>query len=75
MNRIVRENYPVADLPEDLREGFAPDARVTVTIIVKAETIGPERSFTNLMTLLSPPWLTSAEIASQLDDLREDRDL
>ena len=31
MNRIVRENYPVADLPENLREGFGL-TDVTVTI-------------------------------------------
>ena len=26
MNRIVREHYPVAELPEDLRDGFGLDA-------------------------------------------------
>jgi hypothetical protein len=32
MNKIVRENYPVANLPEDLREGFAADETVRVVI-------------------------------------------
>ena len=37
MNRIVRENYPVADLPEDLREGLAVDgiARVVVELALQ----------------------------------------
>ncbi|CDZ57932.1 hypothetical protein [Neorhizobium galegae] len=35
MNKIVREHYPVANLPEDLREGLATDA--TVKIVVEVE--------------------------------------
>jgi hypothetical protein len=33
MNKVVREHYPVEKLPEDLRGGFPPDARVRVTIV------------------------------------------
>ncbi len=75
MNRIVRENYPVADLPEDLREGFALDAQVTVTITGMPETIVKGPRLGASMKLLSPPWLTSEEINAQIDELREDRDL
>lgn len=32
MNKIVREHYPAAKLPEDLRPSDDPAARVTVTI-------------------------------------------
>ncbi len=32
MNKIVREHYPVAKLPDDLRPSGDPGARVTVTI-------------------------------------------
>jgi hypothetical protein len=32
MNKIVREHYPAAQLPEDLRPNDDPNARVTVTI-------------------------------------------
>ncbi|SMF38788.1 hypothetical protein SAMN02982989_1671 [Xaviernesmea oryzae] len=32
MNKIVREHYPVANLPEDLREGLEKDATVRVVI-------------------------------------------
>ncbi len=74
MNRIVRANYPVADLPENLREGFALDAEVTVTIEVMPEGFEPA-SLDDLMKLPSPPWLTREKIIAQIDELREDRDL
>ena len=32
MNKIVREHYPVAKLPEDLREGLDPDGTAVVTV-------------------------------------------
>lgn len=40
MNKIVREHYPAAQLPEDLRPSDNPDARVTVII---EEEMRPER--------------------------------
>ncbi|MFI4995942.1 MAG: hypothetical protein ACHQAQ_09180 [Hyphomicrobiales bacterium] len=30
--KIVREHYPIAKLPEDLREGLDPDAMAVVTV-------------------------------------------
>ncbi len=33
MNRIVKEHSPAENLPEDLREGRAPGAEVTVAIV------------------------------------------
>ncbi len=38
MNRIVKEHYPASKLPEDLREGLAPGAEVTVTVEVLEES-------------------------------------
>jgi putative heme iron utilization protein len=32
MNKIVREHYPVSNLPEDLRVGFSGEATVRVVI-------------------------------------------
>ncbi len=32
MNKIVRDHYPVAKLPEDLREGFSQSGTVKVVI-------------------------------------------
>lgn len=44
MNKIIREHYPAAKLPEDLRPSGDPNARVTITI---EEEEKPE----NVMTL------------------------
>jgi hypothetical protein len=33
MNKIVREHYAVAKLPEDLREGLDPEGTVTITVV------------------------------------------
>jgi hypothetical protein len=38
MNRIIREHYPAANLPEDLREGLAQDATVRVVVEVEEST-------------------------------------
>ena len=47
MNKLVREHYPVSNLPEDLREGFGADASARVTIIAdeadEAEASHPTR--------------------------------
>ena len=39
MNKIIRGNYPAAQLPEDLRPNDDPNARVTITI--EEEEQGP----------------------------------
>ena len=36
MNRIVRAHFPVEKLPQELREGLEPNARVTITIEAEA---------------------------------------
>jgi hypothetical protein len=41
MNRIIREHYPAANLPEDLREGLAKDA--TVKVVVEVEPSAQQR--------------------------------
>jgi hypothetical protein len=51
MNRIVKEHYPVEKLPEDLREGFEPDALVTLTIEPDAQTaVTGEQAFQRLLS-------------------------
>jgi hypothetical protein len=75
MNKIIRENYPVSKLPEDLRPTNDPAARVKVTI--EEETIGEEQPPEKVMTLEEicalrrPPYRTKEEIDA---DLRRDRD-
>ncbi|MGV8937903.1 MAG: hypothetical protein ACOH2J_12330 [Allorhizobium sp.] len=39
MNKIVRDHYPVANLPEDLREGL--DNKTTVRIVIELESEQP----------------------------------
>ena len=41
MNKIVRENYPVSKLPDDLREGIDPRARVRVVVEADEGTKAP----------------------------------
>jgi hypothetical protein len=43
MNKIVREHYPAAQLPEELRPSGDPNARVKVTI---EEETRPEKVMT-----------------------------
>ena len=44
MNKIVREHYPVANLPEDLRAEFAGLETVTVSIHAEAENPDEDNS-------------------------------
>lgn len=53
MNRIVREHYPVEKLPEDLRDGRRPGARVTV--IVQDEAASDEADSQRIQQLLQNP--------------------
>ena len=42
MNRIVREHYPAAKLPEDLRDEIGAEKQVTITIEVEGAASGVE---------------------------------
>jgi hypothetical protein len=54
MNKIVREHYPVENLPEDLREGLQAGATVRVVLEVEDETIErPSMSFEESMRLIN----------------------
>jgi hypothetical protein len=71
MNKIVREHYPAANLPEDLRIGVDPSAWVTVTITLEEQR--PERAPTldEIWALRRPPYRTKEEIDT---DVRRQRD-
>jgi hypothetical protein len=45
MNKIVREHYPAANLPEDLREGLEKDAKVRVVVEVETPTADSRSAF------------------------------
>jgi hypothetical protein len=44
MNKIVREHYPAAKLPEDLRREIGAGKRVTITIEVEDDANEKKRS-------------------------------
>ncbi|WP_294539433.1 hypothetical protein [uncultured Rhodoblastus sp.] len=70
MNRIVKAHYPVSALPEDLRQGFDPDADVTVIV---EESDRPENilSIEELFAARRPPFRSAEEIDRQI---RQERD-
>lgn len=74
MNRIVREHYPAAKLPKDLREGLGADAKVRVTVEPDFKT--PERALTldELFAMRRPPFRSTEEIVEDLRRHREEWD-
>ncbi len=55
MNRVVKEHYPASKLPEDLREGLAPGAEVTVTVEVSDGPRAHGRDTSSVDELLRRP--------------------
>jgi hypothetical protein len=74
MNKIVRENYPVSNLPDDLRPGVDPGARVTVTVTLDEGR--PERPPTldEIWATRKPPYRTKQEIDTDLGLQRDEWD-
>jgi hypothetical protein len=83
MNRIVKEHYPVANLPEDLRQGLDPSEEVRVIVEVAGRDEAqvprsgwfepPERimSLEEIFALREPPFRSVEDIVA---DLRRERD-
>jgi hypothetical protein len=71
MNRIIRENYPVSKLPEDLRTGMDPASIVTVTIVEQEKRPEQVMSLEEIFSLKDFRRRSAAEID---DDLRRQRD-
>ncbi len=75
MNKIVRKRaYPASKLPDDLREGFAPESTVTVT--VEEELKRPEHVMTleEIFALRRPPFRSAEEITASIRQLRDEWD-
>jgi hypothetical protein len=72
MNKIVREHYPAARLPDDLREGIDSDGEVRITI----EQVGPSQkesmSLEEIFAVATPPYRTKEEIDDEIRQLREE---
>jgi hypothetical protein len=71
MNRIIRENYPASNLPEDLRAGVDPSSTVTVTIVEEEKRPEKVMSLDEIFALKGFRRRSVAEID---DDLRRQRD-
>ena len=73
MNKIVREHYPVADLPEDLRPTENLETRVTVTIEVEQR---PDRVMTldEIFAARRPPYRTKEDIDQEMRRQRDEWD-
>jgi hypothetical protein len=69
MNRIVRENYPVSKLPEDLRGDIEPGASVTVTVV--AEAGKTSQRFAQLRQRLGPGRLSLVDAVERVRKIRE----
>lgn len=72
MNKIVKEHYPVSNLPEDLRQGLDPSAFVTVTVATE-QSRPPRKVMTleEIFALRRPPYRSGEEID---EDVRRQRD-
>ncbi len=72
MNRIVKDHYPAAKLPEDLREGIDPAAEVVVTV----EEVEPKHAIDidALFARRCPPFRSSEEIVQSIREGRDEPD-
>jgi hypothetical protein len=66
MNKIVKEHYPAAKLPADLREGLDPKQKVTVTVTV--ETASSVTAETEEATQLSD-WFRRPDHVLSLEEI------
>lgn len=81
MSRIVREHYPVSNLPEDLRDELSGQQRVTLTIDWNADDPAaepaPERpayvkSLEELFAMAEPTFTSLDEVTAHVRSLRDD---
>ena len=73
MNRIVRDHYKVADLPEDLRAGLLLSMTAKVVIEVGANP-NEESTLADLPRSCGSGSLSSQEIQAQIDAMRGESD-
>lgn len=77
MNRIVRENYPVADLPEDLRDGFVENnhVRIVVESTEDSQVVGKKPfSLDELFARAPKSFQNLEEITEHIRSIREEWD-
>ena len=81
MNKIVREHYPVENLPADLREGLAEGTTVRVVVEMEGDAPSPSKtSFEEFMKKVEAyrsqddRRVTTAEAVARIRELRDEWD-
>ena len=75
MNRIVRENYPAAELPKDLTDGMGPLVRVTVeSIVIPTPEEKKPFSLDDLLARSPRTFQSADDIVDHIRSLREEWD-
>jgi len=74
MNKIIREHYPAAQLPEDLRPNEDPNARVTVIIEEEEQRHDRVLSLEDIWAMRERPFRTKEEIDSEIRRQRDEWD-
>lgn len=89
MNKIIKEHYPVAKLPEDLRDGLNPaqEVRITIEIASDIQAASEEKtlpswfrrldrvlSVEEIFTLRRPPFRSGEEIDAEIRRQRDEWD-
>ncbi|MBC2771283.1 hypothetical protein H6M51_00310 [Rhizobium sp. AQ_MP] len=81
MNKIVREHYPVENLPADLREGLTDGSTVRVVVEVEGDAPNPAKtSFEDFMKKVEAyrsqddRRVTTAEAVARIRELRDEWD-
>jgi hypothetical protein len=73
MNKVVREHYPAERLPEDLRRGIDPSAKVTITVELE-EPAQPVMSLEEMLALRRDVYSSQQEIDTHVRSLRDEWD-
>jgi len=75
MNRIVKEHYPAAKLPDDLREGIDPLGTVTVTVVTEPrDGAAPFRPKHDLFAIAKERGTSIQEAVARVRSLRDEWD-
>lgn len=71
MNKIVREHYPVDQLPEDLRVGLDAASAATVTVVQEEQPPEHVMTLEEMFAARQPPFLSADEIDEHIRSLRD----
>jgi len=71
VNRIVREHFPAEKLPQELREGLEPGARVTVTVEAETTPIA-KMTLDELFALRRDVFASTEEINAHIRSVRDE---